>query len=138
MRRDSRGIRPLPRLRCTGFTLLCDYAMNFKNTTRVCIVALLAGCHSQPPLTPQQIEGKHFYQMRCAHCHEENDLALKKVPPDLHRLFKSPTLPSGAPASDAEIERVVLAGKGMMPAFSGRFTQDQMAALLSYLHTDLR
>ena len=37
------------------------------------------------PLTAQQAEGKHLYEVRCAHCHEENDLQLKKVPPDLHR-----------------------------------------------------
>jgi mono/diheme cytochrome c family protein len=32
----------------------------------------------------------------------------------------------------------VLAGKGMMPAFGGRFDDAQMAALLAYLHTGLR
>jgi mono/diheme cytochrome c family protein len=32
----------------------------------------------------------------------------------------------------------VLAGKGTMPAFAGRFTDEQMAALLAYLHTGLR
>jgi len=33
---------------------------------------------------------------------------------------------------------VILAGKGMMPAFAGRFTQDQISALLAYLHTGPR
>jgi hypothetical protein len=33
---------------------------------------------------------------------------------------------------------VVLAGKGMMPAFNGRFDDAQMIALLAYLHTGLR
>lgn len=98
----------------------------------------LAGCHSQPSLTPQQLEGQHLYEVRCAHCHRDNDLALKKVPPDLHNLFRRSTLPSGAPATDAEVERVVLEGKGYMPSFSGRFTQDQMAALIAYLHAGLR
>jgi mono/diheme cytochrome c family protein len=102
------------------------------------LFALQAGCHSTPPLTPQESEGKHLYAVRCAHCHEENDLALKKVPPDLRGLFRRSTLPSGAPATDAEIRRAILAGKGMMPAFSGRFDQEQMAALLAYLHTGLR
>ena len=99
---------------------------------------LVAGCHRAPPLTAQQAEGKHLYEVRCAHCHEDNDLALKKVPPNLHHLFAHPTLPSGTPNSDQNIERVVLSGKGMMPSFAGRFTQDQMAALLAYLHTGLR
>jgi cytochrome c2 len=63
----------------------------------------LAGCHSAPMLTPQEAEGKHLYQVRCAHCHEDNDLALKKVPPDLHGVFDRKTLPSGAPATDEAV-----------------------------------
>ena len=98
----------------------------------------MAGCHATPSLTPQQAEGKHLYDVRCAHCHEENDLALKKVPPNLHAVFQGATLPSGAPATDAEVRRVVLTGKGMMPSFNGRFDDAQMAALLAYLHTGLR
>ncbi|HEY3704314.1 MAG TPA: cytochrome c [Terracidiphilus sp.] len=98
----------------------------------------LSACHSQPALTPQQLQGLALYESRCAHCHRDNDLALKKIPPDLHSMFQRKTLPSGAPATDAEVARVVLQGKGMMPAFTGRFTNEQMAALLAYLHTGLR
>jgi len=100
--------------------------------------SVLAGCHSTPTLTPQEAEGKHLYQARCAHCHEENDLGLKKAPPNLKGVFSQATLPSGAPASDGEVTRVVLAGKGMMPSFNGRFTDQQMSALLAFLHTGLR
>jgi mono/diheme cytochrome c family protein len=100
--------------------------------------SLLAGCHSRPTLTPQEAEGKHLYQIRCAHCHEDNDLGLKKAPPNIHGVFSHATLPSGASASDAEVSRVALAGKGMMPSFNGRFTDQQMSALLAYLHTGLR
>lgn len=102
------------------------------------ILFALAGCHSTPQLTVQQLEGKHLYELRCAHCHEENDLALKKVPPNLHGVFDQPTLPSGIPATDAALRQTVLAGKGMMPAFTGRFTEEQMAALVAYLHTGVR
>jgi mono/diheme cytochrome c family protein len=102
------------------------------------VAASLNGCHAIPALTPQEAEGKHLYAVRCAHCHEDNDLALKKIPPDLHGVFVRKTLPSGASATDAEVRRVVLAGKGTMPAFTGRFTDEQMAALVAYLHTGLR
>jgi len=102
------------------------------------IALTFTGCRSPEPLTPQQAEGKHLYEVRCAHCHRDNDLALKKVPPDLSVVFKKTTLPSGAPATDAEVRHVVLAGKGMMPSFNGRFDEKQMAALLAYLHTGLR
>jgi len=98
----------------------------------------LSGCHSVPALTDQQAAGKHLYQSRCAHCHEDNDLALKKVPPDLRGVFEHKTLPSGAPATDAAVRQNVLTGRGMMPGFAGRFTEEQMGALLAYLHTGLR
>jgi mono/diheme cytochrome c family protein len=96
------------------------------------------GCHEAPALTPQQAEGKHLYQVRCAHCHEDNDLALKKVPPALDRLYSHKNLPSGAPATDVEVRRVVLAGKGSMPAFAGRFDEEQLSALVEYLHAGVR
>jgi mono/diheme cytochrome c family protein len=101
-------------------------------------VMLFTGCHSAPQLTPQQAQGQHLYEVHCAHCHRDNDLALKKVPPDLHGVFDHPALPSGAPTTDAEVRRVILAGKGMMPSFTGRFDDTQMAAILAYLHTGLR
>ena len=104
----------------------------------ITVAATVAGCHSGKPLTPQQAEGKHLYQVRCAHCHQDNDLGLKKPPPDLHGLFARPTLPSGAPANEAQVARVVLGGQGLMPPFAGRFTQEQMSDLLAYLHTGLR
>jgi mono/diheme cytochrome c family protein len=96
------------------------------------------GCHSAPSLTPRQAQGKHLYDMGCAHCHEENDLHFKKVPPNLHGLFKRNTLPDGAPATDAEVERVLVAGKGMMPSFAYQMTKQQMDALIAYLHSGLR
>jgi mono/diheme cytochrome c family protein len=98
----------------------------------------LAGCHSTPQLTAQESEGKHLYQVRCAHCHEDNDLALTQVPPDLHGVFDHKTLPSGIPATDAAVRQNVLTGRGLMPGFAGRFDDAQMAALLAYLHTGLR
>ena len=99
--------------------------------------SIVSGCHSTPILTPQEAAGKHLYQARCAHCHEDNDLGLKKAPPNLKGVFSRATLASGAPASDPEVARVVLAGKGMMPSFNGRFTDQQMSALLAYLHSGL-
>ncbi|MGO9317134.1 MAG: c-type cytochrome [Terracidiphilus sp.] len=112
--------------RMVGWALIC-----------IGLAASLTGCHSEPALTAQEEEGKHLYQLRCAHCHEDNDLALKKIPPDLHGVFTRKTLPSGLPATDAVVRQNVLAGKGMMPSFAGRFTDEQMAALLAYLHTGL-
>ena len=121
---------------CAAHTLIMEVMRRIAATSLV-LAILLSGC-GPAPLTKQQLQGMALYEGRCAHCHRDNDLALKKVPPDLHGLFRHANLPSGAPATDAEIQRVVLAGKGFMPSFAGRFTQDQMSALLAYLHTGLR
>lgn len=124
---------------------MAHFCRGFEQRTSIpvllaCGAALLAaiGCHSKAQLTPQQAEGKHLYDVRCAHCHEDNDLGLKKAPPNLHGVFDHSTLPSGLPATDQVVAREVLAGRGMMPAFQGRFTDEQMAALLAYLHTGMR
>lgn len=97
----------------------------------------LAGCRAKAVLTPQEAEGKRVYAVGCAHCHEENDLHLKKVPPDLHGLFRKDKLPGGEPATDAEVERVLMTGKGMMPSFAYQMTKEQMEALLAYLRTGM-
>jgi mono/diheme cytochrome c family protein len=98
----------------------------------------VAGCRPAPTLTPQQAEGKHLYDIGCAHCHEQNDLRLKKVPPNLHGLFSSNTLPGGEPATDAEVEQILIAGKGTMPSFAYQMSKEQMDAVVAYLHSGLR
>ena len=107
----------------------------------VCVCGIgiaLTGCHSTQRLTPQEAAGKHLYQVRCAHCHEDNDLGLKKIPPDLHGIFKHDTLPSCIPATDVTVRLNVLYGRGLMPGFVGRFDDKEMANLIAYLHTGLR
>lgn len=79
-----------------------------------------------------------MYDVGCAHCHEQNDLHLKKVPPNLHGLFNRSNLPDGEPATDNQVARVVLTGKGMMPSFAYQITKPQLDALIAYLHTGLR
>jgi mono/diheme cytochrome c family protein len=100
-------------------------------------VLALSGCHSQPTLTPEQAAGQHLYAVRCAHCHEENDLALKPPPPNLHHIGERGILPNGGAATDLAIQNVVLNGKNKMPGFAGRFSQEQMAALIAYLRTEM-
>lgn len=56
----------------------------------------------------------------------------------LHGVFARKTMPSGTPATDAAVRQNVLAKKGMMPGFAGRFSDEEMTALIAYLHTGLR
>lgn len=110
----------------------------WKALLAVLFAANATGCRSAPKLTDQQAEGKHLYNVGCAHCHEENDLHLKKVPPDLHGLFSRSTLPDGEPATDAEVEQVLMTGKGTMPSFAYQMTKEQMEAVVAYLRTGIR
>ena len=99
---------------------------------------ILVGCHPGRTPTPQEAEGKHLYEVRCAHCHEDNDLALKKVPPNLRGLFEQGGLHNGPEGKEAEVKRLILTGKGMMPGFAGRFSDTELSALVAYLHHGLR
>ena len=95
-------------------------------------------CRARSPLTPAQAEGKRLYEVGCAHCHEENDLHLKTVPPDLHGLFDKKALPGGEPATDTEVESLLMSGKGDMPSFAYQMSRDQMDDVVAYLHTGMR
>jgi cytochrome c5 len=60
---------------------------------------------------------------------------LLKDPPRLDGLFRKPTFPSGAPATDDELRNVILHGRGIMPAFEGTLSDDDVNALIQYMHT---
>jgi mono/diheme cytochrome c family protein len=108
-----------------------------KSATAVLALAamLSVGCKkSPPPLTEDEAAGQHLYNRSCAHCHEENDLGLRKIPPSLHHVFANQTLPSGTPATDDQVRRILLEGKGLMPPFAGRFSPVEMQQLLAWLH----
>ena len=89
-------------------------------------------------LTTEQEFGRSLYSANCASCHEENRLALKKVPPNLHGIFTHDRLPSGSPATDDEVRPVISREKNTMPSFDRRLTGDQVAAIISYLHTGIK
>jgi mono/diheme cytochrome c family protein len=118
----------------------CSMKNGWLTKTAICVAVgiVVAGCKREAALSPREAEGKHLYDVRCAHCHDGNDLGLKNVPPNIHRLFDHATLPGGAPAADVEVQKVVIGGKGMMPSFASRFTDQQMSDLLLYLHKGVR
>ena len=101
------------------------------------MAVVLAGCRQSKPaatLTPLQAQGEHVFDVGCAHCHVTNSQRLTPAPPDLRGLFTRKTMPDGEPATDAEVERVLMTGKGMMPSFVYQMTHQQMVAVIAYLH----
>ena len=98
------------------------------------VMYTLRGPEAPAQMTAAQEDGMALYNGNCATCHEANQLALKPAPPNLHHVFEHDRLPSGAPATDAEVRRVVLLGRLMMPAFGQRLTEEQIADVIAYLH----
>lgn len=105
------------------------------------LLAFLAGCGKPPKKTDaelkldaQQSSGRRVFQAYCVSCHHAYSSAGSKGP-SLKALFQKRYLPSGLPANDRFVEQTIVSGRRMMPGFGGTLTQQQLNALLAYLHT---
>jgi len=95
---------------------------------------VVSGC-STKALSASEKRGESLYTFNCYECHEENQLGLIKAPPKLHKVFSHHFLPDRTtPASDEAVRRVIINGKGTMPAFNGRLSSDQVSDIIAYLH----
>jgi len=100
----------------------------------------IAGCsrfghHASGQLSEQQLEGKQLFTSSCGPCHETNEIPLPTKPPKLDGLFQKPTLPSGAPATDDQVRKTIMGGRGVMPPFGDALKSDEIDAIVAYLHT---
>jgi mono/diheme cytochrome c family protein len=100
----------------------------------------LGGCsrfghRASGELTQQEMQGKQLYGSYCTECHDANDIPLPTKPPKLVGLFHKPTLPSGAPATDEQVRKTIMGGRGVMPPFGGALKSDDIDAIVAYLHT---
>lgn len=102
---------------------------------RAAMACLLAGlCWMLSGCTARQVHGQELFDLHCAECHEEANPDLKKQPPRLNGLFRSKTLPSGAPATDTQVRQTIVDGLGTMPAFDQRLSERDVNDLIQYLH----
>jgi mono/diheme cytochrome c family protein len=85
-------------------------------------------------LNEQQAAGRAIFSRYCSACHNAYSSSGRKGP-GLKDLFQKKYLPSGLPANDRFALQAIAGGRGMMPEFGDALTQDQMSALLAYLHT---
>jgi mono/diheme cytochrome c family protein len=105
-----------------------------------CAATLLgvAGCRSLPPSKPasqwtaEEARGAQIFQGNCARCHYPNTTSGLHGP-GLQAITKEKAMPSGAPPTDERLTALVLHGRAQMPAT--RLDDDQLRALLAYLHT---
>ena len=98
--------------------------------------ALLAGCSwLGDRFADDKTRGRALFVVHCADCHQAAHPELRKQPPKLEGLFQSKTLPSGAPATDAQVRKTIIEGQGTMPAFDQRLSEKDVDDLVKYLHT---
>ena len=93
-----------------------------------------------PPPAPQaaapqapgtgSYDGRQLYNQYCGVCHADG-----KSAPSLAGVFRKRELPSGTPANDARVKDTINMGRAMMPAFNGVLNDDQVNAIVAYLHT---
>jgi mono/diheme cytochrome c family protein len=85
-------------------------------------------------ITGKAGQGARLYHENCAECHDNPQPDLHKQPPNLHGLFVTGSLPSGAPATDAQLHKIIVEGVGTMPAFDQRISEADVSELVKYLH----
>ena len=81
-----------------------------------------------------EVHGHALYSRLCARCHDTSNPDLRKEPPNLHGLFRANVLPSGAPATDEQLRRTIIAGFKTMPAFEHTLSEADVDAIVRYLH----
>lgn len=101
--------------------------------------ALLFGCSRSnmdygPAFASAETRGSVVYERNCSACHEAENLPLLKQPPKLRGLFQKKALPSGAPTTDEQVRKTILAGRATMPPFERTLDKEQIDDLLKYLH----
>jgi len=108
---------------------------------RACLLAIfaaLAGCsHFGAERKAQEVaSGQRLFQMHCGGCHNGKEVMVGKQPPALNGIFQRPTLPSGAPASDAQVRSTIMQGRsGIMPPFGNVLSSEDIRDIIEYLHT---
>ena len=105
------------------------------------VLAALIGCEAEPRksdaelgLNAHQSRGRRIYEARCAECHYAY-ISRNLRGPSLQGLFKKQYMTSGIPANDERVIDIIDMGRAKMPGFQNKLTVNQIADLMSYLHT---
>lgn len=102
--------------------------VSFGGATILCVALL--GCSRNnmdygPAFASAETRGEIVYERNCSACHDAENLQLLKQPPKLKGLFERKTLPSGAPATDDQVRKTIVAGRGIMPPFERTFEKSK-------------
>jgi mono/diheme cytochrome c family protein len=88
------------------------------------------------PVAPSQNQGAvntngaELYAQYCGVCHNEG-----RNGPSLQGVMNRREFPSGTPVNDARLRDTIKMGRAMMPAFGSTLTDEQISAIIQYVHT---
>lgn len=102
-------------------------------TSRIGLAAVLvlAASFAVPALA--QGPGAATYKAKCAMCHGADGLAATPVGKSMKVLsFKAPEM---VKASDAQFVTITKDGKGKMPSYKGKLTDEQITEVVKYIRT---
>jgi mono/diheme cytochrome c family protein len=74
------------------------------------------------------------FQARCAVCHYDRQTGALHGP-SLLGLYKKPSLPSGAAATDERVTATIVHGRNLMPPMGNTMDEQDLNDLVAYLHT---
>lgn len=87
---------------------------------------------------PAKSGGAKLFAAKCASCHARDG----KGNPGMVKMFKlkdasviNLTLEATAKKSDADLTKVILAGRNKMPSFKGKLTADEISAAIGFVRT---
>lgn len=102
-----------------------------KNRIRAAAMILLAASIAAPAFG--QSAGAATYKAKCAMCHGPDGTAATPV----GKMMKVPSFkdPAVVKTPDAALIAVTKNGKGKMPAYTGKLTDDQIREVIAFIRT---
>jgi mono/diheme cytochrome c family protein len=80
--------------------------------------------------------GQILFETHCGGCHSGKKLTVGIQPPSLVGIFQREFLPSGLPATNADVRSTILNGRsGIMPSFQNILSNRDINDIIEYLHT---
>jgi mono/diheme cytochrome c family protein len=108
--------------------------------TNVAVLAVIAcilfipACTMKREATGNPERGKQLFDSTCDACHYANS-KVARAGPGLQDLYKKKTLMTGAPVTDANMDRWIRDGSHLMPGYGNKISPEQMRDLIAYLKT---
>ena len=97
------------------------------------IVLLLAVLMMIAPMAMYAADGAAVYKAKCASCHGPDG----KGETGIGKSMKLKSLGSSEvqKTSDADLTKIIADGKGKMPAYKGKLSDDEIKALVAFIRT---